>query len=1137
MPPLPPLLQDNLARLEVGPGCRLRLEQGDPGRIRLEPTGDEPPNQIIADTGPAYPPDQPRQRADAEARQLAAGQNPDVVAFFGLGLGFHLSSLRQLTRAPIVVFEPDADLARAVLARVDLDLPGVQLTLEPEAFLDAVGSLLQTHGKNLLAGALPSARSAHPAAFDRFRQAMQNGLQQLDVDLVTRLEFSAIWVNNLASNLPALGALKSASCLDGCLRGRPAIFIGAGPSLDLNLAALREARGKALLVAAHTAAIPLSRAGLRPDMVVIIEGQKLEHFFAGVDHLDEMTLVASAQTHPVHLRLPFARHLIASLEGNAHSDWRQAVSGEEPLPSGGSVACATYAMLHRMGCDPIICVGMDLSYSLGRGHALGTDLGCCRVETDAAVGMTRTRCAKGYHRDLEYPTTMVTGWGGDHQVAARASWSTFRHWFEKAARTWLQGTTLINANGAGARIRGFSEQPLAEVLRNLPDEGGCGALITAAVESAPSPDGPALAKVVAAELDTIRRAGKLAGQAHQQAGRAIATLRKGRLHGVQPQLDKVARLENDVRQGTRQTRLLNTLVGHRARSLASPPTQGDKVAMTIASLEQSRAIMTLVREGAAELQELFTPALAALEEGRWPWDDPRQPQPVIAIGGTGNFARNLSALLESQGFHIGLYVDSFRGEDFLGRPVLRAEALSADRIAAIDKWVLAISTAEHARAMAARLTDQGVPANRILPLSDDPDLQILRLLLEREGSAAAHRFAAPGVTRLGQLESRFLEDDIRKTMAGRDADRPTIGLGYFGRGGGFRGHIADLIPLLEPHHNVVSLSDEIMGGRLEAKRHIYLSATRACRLEGLDLMLSAHVFPCSPPDVPRVSFSHVIHDFNLTAEYHAARLAHSRVHYLFASSRPCLRWYQQLVHRFGLKNRIAIIPGGYLKLDGNRRRIAGMGGPRRAILYAPTLGLADYPHRELVSSLGAAPDILRALLAAFPDREIIFRPHPSDLKLHQLGRKDERAGPLAEALTLCHEVETCTLDDDATSYLAGYGRAGLLVSDTSSTAFTFAMTTDRPVVFYSPHEKRVQEALGGQTDFLQDRNQVGAVVTRLDELVTAASKLLDEPALAGLARFREQTLFNLDGAAEYFVRHLDLMLNREKHPDWVTFNW
>ncbi len=518
----------------------------------------------------------------------------------------------------------------------------------------------------------------------------------------------------------------------------------------------------------------------------------------------------------------------------------------------------------------------------------------------------------------------------------------------------------------------------------------------------------------------------------------------------------------------------------------------------------------------------------------------RGPSKMVAIAGTGNFATNLAALCSRFNLETVLFVDEFRKGLFLGKPVLpAAELASSPTTKKICKWLVAISNPAHSTAAVKRLVAHGVPGNRVMPLSDDPALQILALLFEEFGPEAVEQFSAPDMLSVGELEKAHLESGWRKTLGSLDSNLPTVGLGYFGRGGGFRRHISSLIPLLEDRFNVMTMSDEVLAGAEEAPRHLYLSADSACGLDCLDLVLSAHVFPCSAPSVPRVSFSHVIYDFNLTAEYHAARLVWSETHYLFASSQPCFDWYVELVKRFGLKNRICIIPGGYLQLDRTTAAMEDYSGPCRSIIYAPTLSLANYPHSDLVTSLDQGPCILEILLENFPDRTIIFRPHPSDYRLHELQRDDPRSRYFENMLELCRTNPRCILDDKATNYLDSYRQSALMVSDTSSTAFTFAFSTGRPVVFFSPRDPELVETLGENLKFVEDRNKVGEVVTSLDDLATAVLSLLEAnaPETRSLLELRDRMIFNPGNSARYFVENLDYIVKGDRHPDWHCINW
>jgi hypothetical protein len=607
------LVARNLEALGAGAGCVNRIQGAETSGFRLETVDAEGPDLLIGDRR-VYGGGKTLARAGGEAQAFLNNQRPGLVAFFGFGLGLHLNAIRRLTSAPVVVYEPDAGAAAFVLSRVTVDLPEVYLATTPGAFHDLLCSLQGQKRPQLLAGMIPSYGGHYPEELESFRQVIRKNMENQEVARRTRARFSSEWVDNLASNLPFLAGHKPISCLGDALAGKPAIFLGAGPSLDHNLEELRQAQGKALLVAAHTAVIPLSRAGVVPDLVVIIEGQKLDHYFAGVPDLDRMVLVPSPQTHPIHFTLGFKDCLGVSLEGNAAADWLAQAYGDEPLPSGGSVACASFQVMKFLGCDPLVCVGMDFALSHGRSHAAGTEHGCCRMETDVESGITRKCCTEGNHREKQLPTTMVPAWGGEASVPTQAHLSSFRYWFEEAARSSLQGTRLINANGAGAHIRGFVDLGMDEVLNRYCTEpqGLSATLDEALVKAEVRPSAPLVA-AVRQELEAVMSAGEAALRAGEAAGKALRCLKSGRRDQVQRNLDRLRSREQLMAEHTRKTRLLNTLVGHRAESIAKDSPGGDKVARTIASLERGIEISRVVAEGAEELLGKFRPALESLD--------------------------------------------------------------------------------------------------------------------------------------------------------------------------------------------------------------------------------------------------------------------------------------------------------------------------------------------------------------------------------------------------------------------------------------------------------------------------------------------------------------------------------------------
>jgi hypothetical protein len=604
------VLQRKLEGIHILPDCAERLLAADPAACPVTTGEGSGPNILVRGT-PLYAGPEVLPRVQADVAGLMKDRDPRHVIFFGYGLGLHLKILRGLTQAPIIVFDPDSEAVASALGQLPLEIPDLYLTTTPEALTDTLGSLLTGRTPQLVVGALPASRQLHPEAFATFQKLVSDCIDQQNLAKQTIRRFSLAWLRNLAANLPDVGRQKPFTVLGDRFAGKPAIFVGAGPSLDDNLEALARAKGQALIMAAHTAAIPLSAAGVTPDAIIIIEGQKLDGYFAGADTLADTVLLPAPRTHPVHLTLGFKDYLSFTMEGSVDADWLQAAYGQAPLHAGGSVACSAFAVLQALGCDPLICVGMDFAFSNGRSHAAGSEFGCCVIEPDKEEGTVLAHCPHAKkHSERTYKVDQVAAWGGEGTVPARASFSSFRHWFEGSARSWLSGNTLINANGVGARIRGFTEMTLDEVLERYCTEPVPAAdLIDEALAAAEPRDPALLLQAVAAELDIIAAASQAAEKAIAQADQAIAKLRRGQLHGVQPFLDQVAAREQELRELTLRTRLLNTLVGIRADEIASEPVKGDRVKKTIGSLELSNTISALVIKGARELLEQFGPVV------------------------------------------------------------------------------------------------------------------------------------------------------------------------------------------------------------------------------------------------------------------------------------------------------------------------------------------------------------------------------------------------------------------------------------------------------------------------------------------------------------------------------------------------
>jgi hypothetical protein len=118
--------------------------------------------------------------------------------------------------------------------------------------------------------------------------------------------------------------------------------------------------------------------------------------------------------------------------------------------------------------------------------------------------------------------------------------------------------------------------------------------------------------------------------------------------------------------------------------------------------------------------------------------------------------------------------------------------------------------------------------------------------------------------------------------------------------------------------------------------------------------------------------------------------------------------------------------------------------------------------------------------------------------------------------------------------MGNYSKSALMITDMSGTAYTYAFTTLRPVVFFSYNERELLKRYG-ELRYLKDRAKVGYVVENVEDMVNRAKLLLEqrEAFSEGIRKYRDATIYNVGSAEDYFVDNFEYIAGGKKHPDWV----
>lgn len=518
------------------------------------------------------------------------------------------------------------------------------------------------------------------------------------------------------------------------------------------------------------------------------------------------------------------------------------------------------------------------------------------------------------------------------------------------------------------------------------------------------------------------------------------------------------------------------------------------------------------------------------------------------ISGAGSLGQRVSALLGQAGWKQHYFVDEWVQGTLGPISVFRAETLTKQQLMAPDICIVAMSNPDHAAAATRRLVKQGMDSAKILNVLSDPDLQSIKLMLDQAGpiDLVTHLQQTPD-TDLVTLQQCLLGAGWQKVLDELSTERIVLGLGFYSRGGGFAGHIMPVVQAIQnsdfaEEFTLLGMTDDPdIDARFALSDHFPLmkiGANAGKKQDILDFQVSADFHAFGPPGTPRIIFPHFLHDMALNEGFFIDTLKDVNLNYVVAPSRAFFDWFKKLLCDTPIASEVVLIPGGYPKLDRLIRQYQDVSRNKDRIVYAPTQSLIPHPWSEWTNSLDHGLEIFRALRKAFPNKRLVFRPHPNDLTHLEQGSFGATGRYLQDLLHFVEQDPWCELDRSPDPWVRQYAYADLMVSDTSSTAFTFALVTGRPVMFWSPKDQAFRAAAGRRLSFIDDRYKIGSVVENIQQLVCEVETVLSgacrEQRMLNIRQFRDSFLFFPGEAAEVCARLLPFICSGQRLKDWVS---
>ena len=430
---------------ELTEGIKAELAEGD--LIRVERDGE---STVL---GAHY---DETERAEHWIRDIKDLPDYSTVLIVGLGNAFYLQELLRATseQLNILIYEPCVEVFLKVLEEIDITevFENRPVALLVKSVNDE--ELIPVMSKWLTNETLSYFRTRILPGYDKlffeeikeFLGIIKRTLQRMKVDQNTIAFFGNFYAKNVIGNAKYVLKSHTINQLSGLIpHDRPAIIIAAGPSLKNNIHDLKEAEGRAFLIAVDTALKPLLAEGIIPDMFMTVDGNKPVELFDR-EEIREIPMVLSADVNNEVVRRHTGKKIFyyngEEFIQKLYLDHNIPCSG---VPSGGSVSNSAFSLAEQLGFETIILVGQDLAYTGNRSHIEGS----FSEEEIVRKRVNATAQVEDIHGNM---------------VPTQPNMLMFLRWFEDRMKAHPE-LKVIDATEGGAKKKGAVNMTLRDAIR------------------------------------------------------------------------------------------------------------------------------------------------------------------------------------------------------------------------------------------------------------------------------------------------------------------------------------------------------------------------------------------------------------------------------------------------------------------------------------------------------------------------------------------------------------------------------------------------------------------------------------------------------------------------------------------------
>ncbi|NLT96394.1 MAG: motility associated factor glycosyltransferase family protein [Clostridia bacterium] len=396
-------------------------------------------------------------------KDLDVEKKDAVYIVYGLGLGYHIKELKKKisNRSFIFVIEKNKDIISTYINTQDFSeiaLGNIFFFFgNEEEILTRINQKLFNFSIMPLLGNLtnviiPSYRNIYGQWINEMQKKIFDVIRHTFFMLGNDMEDTIIGIRNNLENIKVLLESPSIEGLKDAYLNSPVIIVSAGPSLDKNVHQLKNAQGKALIIATDAVLSTLKKHNIVPDGVVSIERILLtyEKFYKDKIFDPKTVFIGPPVVRPeIFDTMKNNKKLVCLKMGEKINEWinNDIVGDNRLLFMGTSCAHIAFSFAKHIGANPIIFIGQDLAYTK-EGVTHSND-----VEIKDKVDIN------SHNSDITY----VKGIDGD-LLPTNHAFKNFLTWFELEISKDNSGREYIDATEGGAYISGTKIMTLKNAI-------------------------------------------------------------------------------------------------------------------------------------------------------------------------------------------------------------------------------------------------------------------------------------------------------------------------------------------------------------------------------------------------------------------------------------------------------------------------------------------------------------------------------------------------------------------------------------------------------------------------------------------------------------------------------------------------